>query len=146
MTNWPGIGASSGQGWFAPPDLARPRAPFHRDMPDSPDRDFTPQPAADPERSQLISHCENAGALAEVMIPNVTASTNSRVRSDVVYLPYEGGGAIFSVGSCSWCGSLSQKSYDNDIYRITDNVLTAFLGAALPRPGAAAATRSGDGT
>src|SRR5258708_10447530 len=63
MTNWPGIGASSGQGWFAPPDLARPRAPFHRDMPDSPDRDFTPQPAADPERSQLISHCENAGAL-----------------------------------------------------------------------------------
>src|SRR5258708_34362783 len=64
MTNWPGIGASSGQGWFAPPDLARPRAPFHRDMPDSPDRDFTPQPAADPERSQLISHCENVGALS----------------------------------------------------------------------------------
>jgi hypothetical protein len=37
---------------------------------------------------------------AEVMIPNVTASTNPRVRSDVVYLPYEGGGAVFSVGSC----------------------------------------------
>ena len=97
-------------------------------MPDSPDRDFTPQPAADPERSQLISHCENAGALAEVMIPNVTAGTNPRVRSDVAYLPYEGGGAVFSVGSCSWCGSLSHNSYDNDIYRITDNVLTAFVG------------------
>lgn len=66
---------------------------------------------------------------AEVMIPNVTASTNARVRSDVVYLPYEGGGAIFSVGSCSWCGSLSHNSYDNDIYRITDNVLSAFLAA-----------------
>lgn len=66
---------------------------------------------------------------AEVMIPNVTASANSRVRSDVVYLPYEGGGAVFSVGSCSWCGSLSHNSYDNDIYRITDNVLTAFVGA-----------------
>jgi N,N-dimethylformamidase len=64
---------------------------------------------------------------AEVMIPNVTASTNPRVRSDVVYLPYEGGGAVFSVGSCSWCGSLSHNSYDNDIYRITDNVLSAFL-------------------
>jgi N,N-dimethylformamidase len=66
---------------------------------------------------------------AEVMIPNVTASTNSRVRSDVVYLPYDGGGAVFSVGSCSWCGSLSHNSYDNDIHRITDNVLSAFLAA-----------------
>ena len=65
---------------------------------------------------------------AEVMIPNVTAGTNPRVRSDVAYLPYEGGGAVFSVGSCSWCGSLSHNSYDNDIYRITDNVLTAFVG------------------
>ena len=70
---------------------------------------------------------------AEVMIPNVTARTNARVRSDVVYLPYEGGGAVFSVGSCSWCGSLSHHSYDNDIYRITDNVLSAFLAArSLP--------------
>jgi N,N-dimethylformamidase len=44
----------------------------------------------------------------------------------VVYLPYDGGGAVFSVGSCSWCGSLSHNSYRNDIYRITDNVLSAF--------------------
>ena len=66
---------------------------------------------------------------AEVMIPNVTASTNARVRSDVVYLPCDGGGAVFSVGSCSWCGSLSHNSYDNDIYRITDNVVSAFLAA-----------------
>ena len=64
---------------------------------------------------------------AEVMIPDVTATANPRARSDVVYLPYEGGGAVFSVGSCSWCGSLSHNSYDNDIYRITDNVLSAFL-------------------
>jgi N,N-dimethylformamidase len=73
---------------------------------------------------------------AEVMIPNVTASTNPRVRSDVTYLPYEGGGAVFSVGSCSWCGSLSHNSYDNDIYRITDNVLSAFpaAGGATPAP------------
>jgi N,N-dimethylformamidase len=73
---------------------------------------------------------------AEVMIPNVTGSTNPRVRSDVVYLPYEGGGAVFSAGSCSWCGSLSHNSYDNDIYRITNNVLSAFLAgrSAPPAP------------
>lgn len=70
---------------------------------------------------------------AEVMIPNVTGGTNSLVRSDVVYLPYDGGGAVFSVGSCSWCGSLSHNGYDNDIYRITDNVLSAFLtGRSAP--------------
>jgi N,N-dimethylformamidase len=63
----------------------------------------------------------------EVMIRDVAASTNPRVRSDVVYLPCDGGGAVFSAGSCSWCGSLSHNSYDNDIYRITDNVLSAFL-------------------
>jgi N,N-dimethylformamidase len=71
---------------------------------------------------------------AEVMIANVTGSTNTCVRSDVVYLPYEGGGAVFSVGSCSWCGSLSHNSYDNDIYRITDNVLSAFSAARSVSP------------
>jgi N,N-dimethylformamidase len=65
---------------------------------------------------------------AEVMIPNVAGRSNPLVRSDVVYRPYDGGGgAVFSVGSCSWCGSLSHHNYDNDIYRITDNVLTAFV-------------------
>jgi N,N-dimethylformamidase len=63
----------------------------------------------------------------EVMIPGVTGSTSELVRADVVYLPVPGGGAVFSVGSCSWCGSLSHNDYDNDIYKITDNVLTRFL-------------------
>jgi N,N-dimethylformamidase len=78
---------------------------------------------------------------AEVMIPNVTGGSNPRVRSDVVYLPYEGGGAVFSVGSCSWSGSLSHHSYDNDIYRITDNVLTAFVTGGVPATG-----KCGDGS
>lgn len=63
----------------------------------------------------------------EVTIPEVTGSTSDLVRADVVYLPLAGGGAVFSVGSCSWCGSLSHNGYQNDIYRITDNVLTRFL-------------------
>jgi N,N-dimethylformamidase len=63
----------------------------------------------------------------EVTIPDVSGSTSERVRADVVYLPVLGGGAVFSVGSCTWCGSLSHNGYDNDVYRITDNVLTRFL-------------------
>jgi N,N-dimethylformamidase len=63
----------------------------------------------------------------DVTIPNVDGPSNDRVRSDVVYLPYEGGGAVFSVGSCSWAGSLSHNGYDNDIARITGNVIDGFL-------------------
>jgi N,N-dimethylformamidase len=64
---------------------------------------------------------------AEVTIADVTGTNSPDVRSDVVLLPYPGGGAVFSVGSCSWAGALSHNGYDNDIYRLTDNVLSAFV-------------------
>ncbi|MDX1885720.1 N,N-dimethylformamidase beta subunit family domain-containing protein [Mycolicibacterium sp. 120270] len=63
---------------------------------------------------------------AEVTTADVTGSSSPHVRSDVVLRTYPGGGAVFSVGSCSWAGSLSYNGYDNDIYRVTDNVLSAF--------------------
>jgi N,N-dimethylformamidase len=63
----------------------------------------------------------------EVTIGNPAGPDNPDVRSDVVLLPYEGGGCVFSVGSCSWAGSFSHNDYDNDVYRITDNVLRRFL-------------------
>lgn len=64
---------------------------------------------------------------AEVTIADVTGSRSPDVRSDVVLRTYPGGGSVFSVGSCSWAGSLSHNDYDNDIYRVTDNVLSAFV-------------------
>jgi N,N-dimethylformamidase len=64
---------------------------------------------------------------AEVTIAAVTGSSSPDVRSDVVLRTYPGGGAVFSVGSCSWAGSLSHNGYDNDIYRVTDNVLSEFV-------------------
>jgi N,N-dimethylformamidase len=63
----------------------------------------------------------------EVTIPAITSADSDRVRADVVYLPYPAGGAVFSVGSCSWCGSLSTTGYANDVSRITGNVLQRFL-------------------
>ena len=51
-----------------------------------------------------------------------------RVRSDVTYLEYPNGGAVFSTGSITWCSTLSQNDYDNDVSRITANVLKAFAG------------------
>ena len=36
------------------------------------------------------------------------------------------GGAVFSVGSISWCGSLAVNGFDNNVSRITENVLRRF--------------------
>jgi N,N-dimethylformamidase len=39
-----------------------------------------------------------------------------------------------STGSIAWCGALAHNGYDNDISRITDNVLRAFAsGGPLSR-------------
>ena len=41
------------------------------------------------------------------------------------------GGAVFAVGSVTWTGSLSHADYQNDVARITRNVLDRFC--SLPR-------------
>ena len=48
------------------------------------------------------------------------------IRSDMVYFEGPRGGAVFSVGSIAWCGSLSYNNYENNVSRITDNVLRRF--------------------
>ena len=52
---------------------------------------------------------------------------NPLVRADMVYFEGPNDGAVFSVGSISWCGSLSYNNYDNTVSRITDNVLRRFM-------------------
>jgi len=64
----------------------------------------------------------------EVTDADVTGPSTDRVRADLTDLPYPGGGAVFSTGSISWCGSLSHAGYDNDVARVTRNVLRRFLG------------------
>ncbi len=56
------------------------------------------------------------------------------VRGDMVFYELPGGGAVFSVGSISWCGSLSHNGYANAVSRITENVLTRFAAAAPVTP------------
>ena len=46
------------------------------------------------------------------------------VRADMVYFETPNNGAVFSVGSICWCGSLSHNGYDNNVSRVTENVLT----------------------
>ena len=55
------------------------------------------------------------------------------VRSDVVYFETPKGGAVFSVGSITWCGSLSHNNYQNNVSRITGNVLDRFVAGGSAR-------------
>ena len=48
------------------------------------------------------------------------------IRADMVYFDCPGGGAVFSVGSITFCGSLSHNNYDNNISRILENVVRRF--------------------
>jgi N,N-dimethylformamidase len=63
-------------------------------------------------------------------------TVNRLVRADMVYFECPNGGAVFSTGSIAWCGSLSYNNYDNNVSRVTDNVLRRFVAdAPLPERG-----------
>ncbi len=60
-------------------------------------------------------------------------TVDPRVHADLVFFEYPNDGAVFSTGSIAWCGALSHNDYDNNVSRITANVLRAFSTAdALP--------------
>ncbi len=57
----------------------------------------------------------------------MNGTQNPNVRADMTFFETPGGGGVFSVGSISWAGSLSHNNYDNNISRITGNVVRRFL-------------------
>jgi N,N-dimethylformamidase len=50
-----------------------------------------------------------------------------RVRSDMVFVPVDGGGGVFSVGSIAFAGAMAWNGFDNDCCRLADNVLRSFV-------------------
>ena len=54
------------------------------------------------------------------------------VRADMVYLK-RGSGSVFSVGSITWTGSLSHNGYNNNVARVSTNVLTEFISRVSPQ-------------
>jgi N,N-dimethylformamidase len=53
------------------------------------------------------------------------------VRADLAYFETANGGAVFAAGAITWCASLSHNRYDNNVSRITENVIRRFVD---PRP------------
>lgn len=71
----------------------------------------------------VIPHEEYRGITATVAgIPR-----NEMLRSDMVFFETEKRGAVFSVGSITFCGSLPTNTFQNDISTILKNVVDRFL-------------------
>lgn len=58
---------------------------------------------------------------------NMGGDQNDKVRADLAYFETPSGGAVFSTGSIAWCGSLLWNGGDNNVSRITKNVLKRFM-------------------
>ena len=90
-----------------------------------------------PHHTLLLASSEGHGPSISPVIEdfvqlsaNLFANSTENVRADMVYFETPDNGAVFSVGSMCWCASLSHNDYDNNVSRITENVLNAFSNAA----------------
>lgn len=58
--------------------------------------------------------------------PDWSGTQADIIRADLTFFETAGGGAVFSTGSIAWAGSMAWNSYDNEIARMTSNVLRRF--------------------
>jgi N,N-dimethylformamidase len=63
----------------------------------------------------------------ELLTHVTTVRGEALIRADIVYFETTAGGAVFSVGSITFCGSLSHNNYQNNISQMLENVLRRFL-------------------
>ena len=89
-----------------------------------------------PPNTLRLASSENHSAMVQLVneefgvVPvNLGGDQNDRVRADLAFCETPAGGAVFSVSSIAWCGSLSHNDYDNNVSRITLNVLRRFADA-----------------
>ncbi|MBS1842985.1 MAG: N,N-dimethylformamidase [Actinobacteria bacterium] len=68
-------------------------------------------------------------------MPEISGTTNPKVRADMVYFETASGGAVFTPGSIDWIASLSHNEYRNNVSTITGNVLSRFTGERSPASG-----------
>ena len=70
----------------------------------------------------VVVHEERLGL--DTTIPGQTL--DQLIRADMTYIEKPKGGAIFSVGSITYCGTLPHNKFDNDVSRLTFNVINKF--------------------
>ena len=88
-----------------------------------------------PPHTYLLASAQNQNDSYKVvpeeidfMFDGVGGTEHPNVRADLTYFEAAGGGAVFSTSSIAWSGSLSHAGYENNVSRITGNVLDRFIG------------------
>jgi len=86
-----------------------------------------------PAHALVLASSENHSNLYDLMVGSIAdvlpagdPEAPDALRADMVFFETPAGGAGFSGGSIAWCGSLSWNGYDNNVARITANVLARF--------------------
>jgi N,N-dimethylformamidase len=88
-----------------------------------------------PRHSVVVASSSGHSNLYDLMVPSILDTlpdprrAEDPIRADMVFFETGAGGAVFSVGSIAWAGSLSHDSYDNSVSRVTRNVLDRFADA-----------------
>ena len=87
-----------------------------------------------PPHTYLVASAQNQNDSYKVvpeeidfMFDGVGGTEHPNVRADLTYFEAPGGGAVFATSSIAWSGALSHARYDNNISRITGNVLDRFI-------------------
>ncbi|HET9856047.1 MAG TPA: N,N-dimethylformamidase beta subunit family domain-containing protein [Methylomirabilota bacterium] len=87
-----------------------------------------------PDGAVVVASSEGHGpsfiVVPEELLSHLATVTGEKparlLRADMTYAELPGGGAVFAVGSITFCGSLSHNRYDNNVSRILRNVLDRF--------------------
>ncbi len=78
----------------------------------------------------VVVHEERLGFVSTI----TGESLDELIRADMSYIEKPAGGAVFSVGSITYCGSLPANNFDNDVSRLTFNVVNKFGELSLKWP------------
>ena len=99
--------------------------------------DRTDKRLGTPEHAVVVASSENHPADApwilvpEEMLTHIVTwprePAKDLIRADMTFFECPSGGAVFSTGSITFCGSLVTNNFDNDVSRLLDNVLKRFL-------------------
>ncbi|MEO8715056.1 MAG: N,N-dimethylformamidase beta subunit family domain-containing protein, partial [Acetobacteraceae bacterium] len=77
------------------------------------------------------AHQAHFVAVPEELLSHIATVSGEKpedlIRAEIVYFETAEGGAVFSVGSITFCGSLSHNEYDNPVSRVLENVVARFM-------------------
>ena len=90
-----------------------------------------------PPHALVVARSENHSNIyelvaEEVLVPHgaTDAIINPHIHADMTFFETPNGGAVFSTGSIAYAGSLSWNGFDNNVFRLTTNVLNRFKDAS----------------